>query len=88
MTAGTVPLNREQRRKAGMPKLAPDNAVFTLALLQRVERTGPDGVTIAVSLFGLVAPNGKRLMEETPDGPMPVVIASVPQPIKRGLARV
>lgn len=83
MTA-PVPMNRAQRRKAGV-SVKPETVPFTLALLSRRERQAEDGVVFAQSYFQLVAPNGKILQEETPDGPQPVIIASVAQPVRKSL---
>ena len=85
MTAPT-PLNRSERRRTKDKALAPENALFRLALLSRREHTGDDGRVYAQSYFQLVAPNGVPLCEQEPGGEaMPVIIASVAQPVRRSL---
>jgi hypothetical protein len=83
MNQQPVPMNRSQRRKAGV-KIAPETVPFTLALLNRREQTSEDGTVFAQSYFRIVAPDGRELMEELPDGESaPVIIASVPQRIRK-----
>lgn len=59
---------------------------FLLAHHGRVEKQGEDGMVYAQNAFRVVDPvTGASMMEETPDGPKPVVLLSAPQPIRRAV---
>lgn len=85
MTSAPVALNRAARRKAGIKQATPENVPFQATLLQRREMQREDGAIVAQSYFALLAPSGKILMEETPDGDKPVIIASVPMVVRKGV---
>lgn len=52
---------------------------------KRVEITKDDGIVYAVNFIRLQTPDGNVMVEETPDGPKPVLWPSIPQPIKRSV---
>lgn len=55
---------------------------FLLVHHNRVERE-QDGTVYAQNVFKVATPDGELMVEETPDGPMPVLLMSVPQPVRR-----
>ncbi len=58
---------------------------FILAHHGRVERQDDDGMVYAQNAFRVMTPDGQTLMEETPDGPKPVILMSAPQPVRRAV---
>lgn len=76
----------EQAQPSGI-KISPRKreAGFRLAHHNRVERQTEDGVILAQNVFRVIDDEGNSLMEETPDGLMPVLLMSVPQPVRRSL---
>jgi hypothetical protein len=76
-------MNRRERRAQGV-KITPETVPFTLALDHREEKTAEDGGVYVRVWFRVIAPNGKPLAEREGDGDeVPVLIASVPQKVRR-----
>lgn len=84
----------KRRRDAGlMPdgiKISPRKraAGFLLVHHKRVEEQAADGIVYAVNVFAVQTPDGQAMVETTPDGPKPVLIASVPQPVRKSVLTV
>lgn len=80
---------RRERGEATAPgiKLRPRARAqgFRLAHHQRVEEQDDRGMVYARNIFRVVDDAGQTLVEETPDGPRPVLLMSVPQPIRRAV---
>lgn len=81
----------KRRRDAGEApppiKISPRKRMlgFRLAHHNRVEQQNEDGVIYALNFFTVVSDEGMTMMEETPDGPRPVIVASIPQPVRRSV---
>jgi hypothetical protein len=60
-------------------------AGFFVAHHRRVEEQYEDGMVYAINFFTVIDANGYLMIEETPDGPKPVVIQSNPQPVRRAV---
>ena len=58
---------------------------FKVAHHRRYEQTGEDGTVYAVNVFSVIDDAGRAMFEETPDGPRPVLLQSVPQPVRRSV---
>jgi len=84
MSAQPLPMNRSERRKRGdTGKRSLEDTPLMVVLVKRVERKMEDGSVVAQSFYAPVTPNGRPLMEdETPDGPVPVLLASLPVVVK------
>jgi hypothetical protein len=63
-------------------------AGFILAHHNRVGQTNDEGVIFAINFFRVMDADGHPMAEETSDGPRPVLIASVPQPVRRSVAMI
>jgi hypothetical protein len=60
-------------------------AGFRLVHHNRFEKQDKDGNVMAYNVFAVVAEDGKAVHEETPDGPQPVLLLSVPQAVRKSL---
>lgn len=82
---------RRQRGEAAPNgiKISPRKRVagFILVHHNRFERE-MDGMIVAQNVFRVETPDGQVVSEETPEGPMPVLLMSVPQPVRRQLLSV
>lgn len=79
-----TPLNRDEKRKQKAPKAAKPLA-FKVVHHNRFEEQGADGMVMARNVFRVVSPDGSTLCEDTPTGPMPVLLMSVPQPVRKSV---
>lgn len=83
----------KRRRQAGTDrpkgiKLAPRQKIgLELAHINRVESQQDDGTIMATNIFAVVNADGQQLVEETADGPRPVLIRSIPQPVRKDLLK-
>lgn len=85
-------MNRAQRRRNGIravtepsPQAPPKPQQFGLVIAGRAEQVAPDGTKLAMIVFHVMTADGTLLVEETPNGQMPVVITSQPIAIGRAL---
>lgn len=62
-------------------------AGLLLAHRERLE-VEQDGWVLAQNVFHVLTPDGRTVVEETPDGPQPVEIISAPQRVRRALLAV
>ncbi len=83
-------MNRAERRKNGThtggPAVVTDPArvpLFHLKPVGAAEQTTPDGLRVRMFMFHVCTPQGVPLVEQTPDGPQPVVITSMPMVVGR-----
>lgn len=77
-----VPMNRKARREQKQPKTL-ESTPLMVVFVRRVERKMEDGSVVAQSFYAPVTPNGHPLMEDgSPDGPVPVLLASLPVVVK------
>lgn len=67
------------------PEPKPIVEILRMVKLKRIEETDEDGIVYARTLFRVVNDQGKTMMEMVDGSPMPVVLASLPQPIKRAV---
>jgi hypothetical protein len=88
-------MNRADRRRNGIkavkngqdtPTAPPAPQMFGLVAHGALEQTTPDGVKVKALVFRCVDQTGAMLVENTPNGPQPVLIVS--QPIAVGRAVV
>jgi hypothetical protein len=56
---------------------------FRLVHHNRVERQSDDGRVFVQHAFVVVNDDGDAMVEETPDGPKPVILLSAPQPVRQ-----
>jgi hypothetical protein len=87
-------VNRAERRRNGIrgvkpgqaaPPAQPSPQVFALTVHGALEQTTPDGTKLKALVFRCVDPTGAMLVENTPNGPQPVLIVSQPIPVGRAL---
>lgn len=85
---GEAKRRRDAGQLAGVPIKMPTRKRLEghrLVLHKRLEETRADGIVMARNIFAVVNDEGQALHEETPDGPMPVLISSLPQPIRKAV---
>lgn len=83
MSNAPLPMNRSERRKAKAGKRDVTNVPLMVALIQRVERTFPDGSVAAISYFAPVTADGLPILEDAGvDGPEIILFPSQPVVIK------
>jgi hypothetical protein len=85
---GEAKRKRENGHLKGVPVKMPMRkrlAGHRLVLHRRLEETREDGTVMARNIFAVVNDDGQMLAEETPDGPMPILVSSIPQPIRRSV---
>lgn len=58
---------------------------YRLVHHRRIEEQGENGMVYARNVFAVVDDAGRAYFEETPDGPAPVLISSIRQPIRRSV---
>lgn len=58
---------------------------FRFAHYRRREVQQEDGTVVAINFFQPIGDDGTGMFEETPDGPRPVLIASIPQPVRQAV---
>lgn len=81
----------KRRKDSGEPdigiKIPPRKraAGFRLVHHNRFEKQDKDGTVLAYNVFAVVGEDGKAVHEETPDGPQPVLLLSVPQAVRKSL---
>lgn len=82
-------MGEAKRRRDGLAvvKATPKPAVEILRVvkLNRIEETDEDGIVYARTLFRVINDKGKTMMEMTPAGPKPVMLSSIPQPIRQAV---
>jgi hypothetical protein len=85
-------MNRAERRRNGLravpepaPQAPPKPQQFGLVIAGRAEQVAPDGTKLAVIVFHIMTADGTLLVENTPTGPVPVVVTSQPIPVGRAL---
>lgn len=85
---GEAKRRRDAGGKVADIKISPRKrqAGFMVAHHRRVEQQDEDGQIYAVNFFTVLdQQSGTTMMEETPDGPRPVILASIPQPVRRAV---
>lgn len=83
-------MGQAKRRRDAHPNKQPDIKIsprkraagFKFAHYSRRE-IEDDGTVFTINFFAPVDENGDTMVEETPDGPRPVLLQSVAQPIRR-----
>jgi hypothetical protein len=85
-------MNRAERRRNGIravkesdPPARPQAQLFGLVMAGRAEQVAPDGTKLAMIVFRVMTSDGTLLVENTPTGPVPVVVTSQPIPVGRAL---
>lgn len=75
----------EQQQKG--VKMTPRQQAIGRSLVhhKRIEETRDDGMVYAVNFYRVARADGLTDLEETPDGPQPVLLASIPQPVRRAI---
>lgn len=63
-------------------------AGFKLVHHNRFEKQDKDGNVLAYNVFAVVSEDGRAIHEETPDGPQPVLLLSVPQAVRKSVVLV
>lgn len=64
-------------------------AAYFLVHHGRTETQGENGMVYARNTFAVVNPaTGEAFMEETSEGPKPVLLMSVPQPVRRSVISI
>lgn len=85
---GQAKRRRERGERAGTAiKISPRKRVkgFRWAHYRRREVQQDNGVIVAINFFQPIDDDGNGMFEETPDGPRPVLVASIPQPVRRAM---
>jgi hypothetical protein len=77
----------QERGKQSDIKITPRRrlAGYLVVHHERIEQQADDGMVYARNIFRVVSQDGKTLVEETPDGPKPVLLMSVAQPVRRAV---
>ena len=85
----------EAKRRRDRGEVAPSNGIkisprkresgFLLVHHNRFETQTEDGIVLAHNVFRVVDLDGNSVMEESPDGLKPVLLKSVPQPVRRAV---
>lgn len=85
---GEAKRRRDSGHLSAVPiKMPPRKKIqsYRVVLHKRFEEQDDNGMVYARSVFAAIDDDGHALFEETPDGPAPVLLMSIRQPIRRSV---
>lgn len=84
---GEAKRRKDRGERANGIKIPPRKQVqgFRLVHHHRFEEQDAEGRVFARNVFAVASEDGDLVVEETPDGPKPVLLVSVAQPIRQSV---